>query len=470
MRNTVAELEGYDLDTEQLLERILQDYGLIVAGWSARYDPALRDAIAAHYSTRLTMTWIERSSSSEDAAQLRTLKRGALATTEADAAFGRLADGVTALATRGSRHPLTIPVAVETAKRELAGRPVAIGLHDTLRRELDQLHDRPEFHVFNQRDADPYEDLLGRVEEATLLPSALLATLSYWGDDETDRWWIPEIPRFTTGVAGSGSVKLLNLRIVSGSMLFYAAGVSAVAAQRYHLLHQLFAARRPHRQTGNYETLAASLDASASYEGIPNRDTRLLSNLAPVLGESLQVGSAPLDDAWQMFEVLRAAWAVSRHPRFEELRTEYGPADLELRTAEEAYEKALQQTGASDQTLQTARHTAWQSHGRILGSLGRLANIGRPHVLTDQINWSDGRNSSIVARKLIDDLTFKGENHPIVSSGLFKSHEDAVIATQAVDTNFGAIGYYLKFENMPATGFIPTEIWLDGSTSRQNDE
>lgn len=56
MLNTVAELEAYHPETAALLQRVLEDYGLIVAGWSSRYDPALRAAISAHYPSRYTMT------------------------------------------------------------------------------------------------------------------------------------------------------------------------------------------------------------------------------------------------------------------------------------------------------------------------------------------------------------------------------------------------------------------------------
>ena len=56
MLNTVTELAAYEPSTSRLLQRILEDYGLIIAGWSSKYDPALRDAIAAHYPKRFTLT------------------------------------------------------------------------------------------------------------------------------------------------------------------------------------------------------------------------------------------------------------------------------------------------------------------------------------------------------------------------------------------------------------------------------
>jgi SIR2-like domain len=128
MLNTTSELGAYQPATVQLLQRVLQDCGLIVAGWSSVYDPALRAAIAAHYPSRFTFVWIEPRQPPIEATELRMLKKGLLLPTDADAGFGQLADAVEALNARNARHPLTVCVAVETAKRELSGRQVPIGL------------------------------------------------------------------------------------------------------------------------------------------------------------------------------------------------------------------------------------------------------------------------------------------------------------------------------------------------------
>jgi hypothetical protein len=121
MLNTTTELEAYNSSTLKLLHRILGDYGLIIAGWSSVYDPALRDAIAAHYPSRFTLAWIEPGKSSKQAVELRTLKKGLLVPTNADDGFGRLADAVEALVARDARHPLTIP---------LRSRPLNVSCQD----------------------------------------------------------------------------------------------------------------------------------------------------------------------------------------------------------------------------------------------------------------------------------------------------------------------------------------------------
>lgn len=461
MLNTVTELGEYHPSTAGLLQRILEDYGLIVAGWSSRYDPALREAITTHYPNRFTLTWFEPATPPEQATTLRVLKKGIHIEHDADTGFGHLADGVAAVASRRSRHPLTIPVAVETAKRELSGRTVAIGLHDRLRRELDTLHRLPEFHLTDHRNGGDYESMLARVEEATRLPSALIASLAYWGEEGTDRWWITELPRFATAVDGAGAVKLLSLRVVSGSMLFYAAGVAAVAKQRFDLLARLFSLQRPHRLNGEFESFAASLDATAGYEGAENLHTRLFDVLAPLLADSLSLGTAPLDDAWQLFEVLRLTWATQHSPEFSRLQTEYTQTDENFRSANFVFEEAQRFSGADASEAQAARAEAWEDRDRVLGKLSRLAYINRPHIFTVD-HRSDERYQSVVATKLAHELTVERASHPLIATGFLDDPDTAVLAVKAVSARLGAIGRQLCWDRLSgAAGIVPSQIWID---------
>jgi hypothetical protein len=54
IRNTPEELDKYDPRTDRLLDRIFDDFGIIVCGWSAEWDSALRAAIERCPSRRFT--------------------------------------------------------------------------------------------------------------------------------------------------------------------------------------------------------------------------------------------------------------------------------------------------------------------------------------------------------------------------------------------------------------------------------
>lgn len=461
MLNTVMELVAYHPSTDRLLGRILDDYGLIIAGWSAKYDPALRESIASNYPGRFTLTWFEPAEPSEEANILRTLKRGIHVDQDADTGFGLLADGVSALTARSSRHPLTIPVAVETAKRELSGRTVAIGLHDTLSRELDSLHRLPEFHLPDYNVDHDYEAMLERIEEATKLSAALLATLAYWGDDTTDRWWLGELPRLASTAEGSGLTKLLSLRVVSGSILFYAVGVATVAAQRFDLLARLFAMKRPHRYKGSYEPLAFELDAASGYEGAKKLHSRVFDLVAPVVTDALSLGNGPLEDAWQLFEILRLAWTAHRHPGFADLQARYAEKNTAFESANTAFEGLEYRSGSDTSDAQVVRAAAWQERDQVLGEISRLVRVGRPHILTVDHRLEE-QYRSVSASRLVHDLAAEGSSHPVIANGLFDRVDDAIVAVESVSAALGRIGRELSWDRVRGSfGEVPMRMWLD---------
>jgi SIR2-like domain len=55
--NTAAELAAYDDRVDALLDRILDEYGLVICGWSGDWDTALVDAITRCPSHRFTTYW-----------------------------------------------------------------------------------------------------------------------------------------------------------------------------------------------------------------------------------------------------------------------------------------------------------------------------------------------------------------------------------------------------------------------------
>ena len=57
IRNTQTELDSYPPEFDQLLDRVFDEFGLVVCGWSAVWDGALRDALSRATSRRFTTYW-----------------------------------------------------------------------------------------------------------------------------------------------------------------------------------------------------------------------------------------------------------------------------------------------------------------------------------------------------------------------------------------------------------------------------
>lgn len=56
-RNTVDELSEYPPATSTLLNRIFEDYGLVICGWSGDWDAALKIALESRQSRRYPLVW-----------------------------------------------------------------------------------------------------------------------------------------------------------------------------------------------------------------------------------------------------------------------------------------------------------------------------------------------------------------------------------------------------------------------------
>ena len=138
LKNTVAELSVYEEVTRKLLDRVLDDYGLIVSGWSATWDVALRHAILAAPNRRFTTVWSYVSALSAEAEALIQARSAIkVQVKSADAFFIELNEKLEALESFDAPHPLSVELAVRMAKRFVAEDRYRIQLHDLVVAETD---------------------------------------------------------------------------------------------------------------------------------------------------------------------------------------------------------------------------------------------------------------------------------------------------------------------------------------------
>lgn len=452
MLNTESELDTYDNITQALLERVLTDYGLIVAGWSAKYDTHLRNTISRVYPSRYTLTWIDPFEPNDIARELGTRTNAVYLTANADTAFGTLRDAVESLTVRSAAHPLTVPVAVETAKRELAGHTVAIGLHDRLNFALGALQAFPDFHLPDYHAQLDYPAMVARIEEASKLTTALVATLAYWGNDDTDQWWVDELQRFTYRPPVGGLTRLLDIRRIAGTSLLYAAAVSAVAKKRWSLLARLLDVTVPNPQARDQVPLDQLLTPWSAYQeeghfaAFPGR---LISELTG----TLTLGRPAVDGAWQTFEVVKLGRALMRKNGFTE-RAEVLTKSLEPR-------RGPRRTTA-EQQRQLEEDFATSA---VMHELAVLVPRARPHVLVEDRGvdvWG-----CAVALNLARELDDVGDTHPLVQAGVLpgSSRGNTSLALRAVSHSLGKEGNRLAWDTHLPDGSIAMRMWLDTRTA-----
>lgn len=140
LRNTAGELSAYSPEQNVLLDRILDEHGLIVCGWSADWDEALRAAITRAPSRRYPLFWASRGEPSEAANDLISRRAGrTIVIDSADDFFTSLQARVEAQATLQRVNPLSIELLIATVKKQLARPEGRIALGDTVEQKIRRI-------------------------------------------------------------------------------------------------------------------------------------------------------------------------------------------------------------------------------------------------------------------------------------------------------------------------------------------
>ena len=138
--NTHAELSQYPPEYDSLLDRILDEHGLVVCGWSGEWDEALHRAIMRSPSRRYSLFWAARGPLGNVAKKIVALRDGhVIPIADADAFLGQLRDQVRTLARTHRQDPRSIDLLVNSTKRFAASPEHTIQLHDLLESEVQRL-------------------------------------------------------------------------------------------------------------------------------------------------------------------------------------------------------------------------------------------------------------------------------------------------------------------------------------------
>ena len=122
IKNTPEELATYHSDVDSLLDRVIDEFGFIISGWSAEWDTALRDAFERSQTQRYSMFWASRNPPRQDAARLIEQLHGEFVPIrDVDSFFSGIGEGLARL--QGAQTSKVLSPAAE----ELGGSSVPVG-------------------------------------------------------------------------------------------------------------------------------------------------------------------------------------------------------------------------------------------------------------------------------------------------------------------------------------------------------
>lgn len=327
IKNTPEELAKYHPRINRLLDRVLNEYGLIVCGWSADWDTALRVAFERCPNRRYTTYWAARGKPSEKAQGLITLRHAEMIPiTGADAFFEGLAEKVAALEAFARPHPLSKAIVVANTKKYLAEPRFRIQLHDLVTQEADRLVDQispGRLPGVEQPVRDAVWEWMQWYEGLTEILAAVMATGCYWSEGEQNGMW----PKLLGRVANAeqpdlssyypAAENLENLRYYPALLLLYAGGLAATARHNYGLIKALLTDVKIRvRRDQEWSALDFLMtwfvlegDLAKELPGLEGHSTALSDRLRNVLREPLREylpDETEYDNCFDRFEYLRS--------------------------------------------------------------------------------------------------------------------------------------------------------------------
>ncbi|WP_083340389.1 SIR2 family protein [Chromobacterium vaccinii] len=244
--NTDEELSAYPEEYGVLLNRIFDEHGLIVCGWSGEWDHALRAAILRVPARRYPVFWASRGRVGDGAKELINHRRAIeIQIDGADEFFGSIAKKVEILNLSRQENPIKINLLIDMVKRALPKQDSFIQLDDIVSGELGHLSNNINSSDLSAMQAWSKEEFNRRVsfyESSAEGVVKIGLMLGRWGRDE-HRLWALEILKnlVSTGSKNNGGNTVwLNLRLYPAVLFFYGYGLGLVRAEKWGELHKLF--------------------------------------------------------------------------------------------------------------------------------------------------------------------------------------------------------------------------------------
>lgn len=315
--NTEDELNVYPQKYAALLDRIFDEYGLIVCGWSGDWDHALRAAFLRTPNRRYPVYWASRSSPSESAQGLINHRAARTVTiSDADSFFAALRERVDALEVTRRQDPTSVELLVNTTKRYLGKPEYRIKLDELFSRETERLLatlESPDFSASRGWDTSDFRTRVSRYEACAEPLARMVGALGRWGDG-SELGLVLDILQSVYADAekvGGGLTVYLNLRSYPAVLIFTSYGLGLTRAKRWPTLHKLFDAiiAREHRESRRaVETLflwawkGTESDVWKQIEGLDRRKTPLSDHLLEIFKEWARSFIGVLADFELMFE------------------------------------------------------------------------------------------------------------------------------------------------------------------------
>ncbi len=389
IKNTPEELAEYDEVMNQLLDRIFSEYGLIICGWSADYDMALRAALERCKNHRFTTYWASRGDLGEAAQKVATLRRAqVIPIRDAETFFTDLAEKVSALDEYSRPHPLSTKLAVASLKRHLADEGHKIRLHDLVMAEVQKVREGLIHENFLMREVRFHpEQITAKAHLCESLSEILVSMMTtgcYWGEKSHEYLWVRGLERLATIPGEEHGTSRPHFGLYPALLLLYAGGLASVASDNYSTFSALLTQAKV-RQLHENQPLVSVVHPVRVMD--PTREAQKLPGM--------ERHYTPLND--HLYDLLR------------EPLKEFLPEDIRYGRCFDRFEYLMALIHAD--LYERQGHSIW-------GPIGRFG-------------WRDrGYPENHISTEIEEEATTMGEDWPPVKAGLFDGSVERMLSVK----------------------------------------
>ncbi|MDP4552948.1 SIR2 family protein [Alkalihalobacillus macyae] len=243
-KNITDELSSYPEPINEILGRIFDEYGLIVSGWSAEWDTALRDAIKCVKGRRYSWYWHSFNDTlSEHAKELVKFRDGSVITDSqgADHFFSELYENVSHIKNMKKSHPDNLQVRIKRLKSYIFDNNES-QIRDLLTQETKIVLEKLNTMETNQDvNIEKMQEWIKEIKEFTKPLAILTSIIAYYGKTNSQiKLLIETLERLTSADNNDGKVVLIGLKYLPIQSVFYGIGISLVMAEKYKVLNDIF--------------------------------------------------------------------------------------------------------------------------------------------------------------------------------------------------------------------------------------
>jgi hypothetical protein len=256
--NTDQELASYPDEHNHLLDRVFDDFGLIVCGWSGDWDEALRSAILRTTSRRFTTYWARHGELTDVSRSLITHRKAQVIPIDsADGFLSDLCEQVLAIANVGQPDPESTSIAVARLKEYLPEPRHRIRLSDLVDSTVQRFVTQVSAKSFSTDHAPEVstETVTSRIRAYEAASSRLLHLACVggrWARREHYAVWRRALQSLDSHTSQSGSAFWLAMQRYPQTLLLYALGLGALQTEGLAFLNHILCTPLHDRNDNDY--------------------------------------------------------------------------------------------------------------------------------------------------------------------------------------------------------------------------